>query len=175
MAAGPWMRGRRSRAETSTAASESVSRTEGRMRMTRYVVAAALAVAMASITIGAMQQKPSGAGLRAEIEALHADMTAAFSKDTASVAQFYTEDARILGGGQRFSGAAQVRTYWTQIPAGATWKLDIIDTGGSAAEPWVLGRSTLSRPGSPGSIVDYLSILRRGTDGKLRYHIDMYT
>ena len=141
------------------------------MRTLKYVVAAC-AIAVASVTVHA-QQKP--ANLRAEIEALHNEMTAALSKDAASVAQFYTADARVMGGGQRFSGAEQVKTYWSQIPSGATWKLEIIDTGGSAAEPWVLGRSTLSRAGSPGSIVDYLSILKRGADGKLRYHIDMYT
>ena len=136
----------------------------------------ALAVVVASVAIGARQQRPAAGGaLRAEIEARHGEMTAALAKDSVSVAQYYTEDARILGGGQRFTGAAQVRTYFGQIPAGATWKLEIIDTGGSAAEPWVLGRSTLGRAGSPGQVVDYLSILKRGADGKLRYHIDMYT
>jgi ketosteroid isomerase-like protein len=122
----------------------------------------------------AIQQKTAAAGLRAEVDALHAQMTAALSKDAASVAQFYTEDARVMGGGQRHAGAEQVKAYWSKIPAGATWKLDIIDIGGGPNDVWLLGRSTLSRTGSPASIVDYLSVLRRGSDGKLRYHIDMY-
>jgi hypothetical protein len=47
--------------------------------------------------------------------------------------------------------------------------------GGSAEEPWVLARSTLSRPGGSGMAVDYLAILRRDASGRLRYHIDMFT
>jgi ketosteroid isomerase-like protein len=151
------------------------------MKMTKCFAALMAVIAVFAVTVvvsakaTTAQQKPASSGLRAEIEALHAEMTAALGKDSASVARFYTDDARVLGGGQRFTGTAQVRTYFGQIPAGVTWTLEIIDLGGSPAEPWVLGRSTLGRAGSPGQVVDYLSILKRGADGKLRYHIDMYT
>jgi CubicO group peptidase (beta-lactamase class C family) len=114
-------------------------------------------------------------GLRTEVEGLHTVMMAAFREDPSSVSRFYTDDARILGGGRRYTGAEQVRTYFSQVPAGATWTLEIIDVGGGASEPWVLGRSTLGRAGAPGMTVDYLAILKRGADGRLRYHIDMFT
>lgn len=114
-------------------------------------------------------------GLRAEIEALHAEMMAAFREQPASVARYYTADARILGGGRRYSGTDDIRTYWSQVPAGATWALEIADVGGSAQEPWVLARSTLGRSGGPGMAVDYVAILRRDGAGRLKYHIDMFT
>jgi CubicO group peptidase (beta-lactamase class C family) len=65
-----------------------------------------------------------GTGLRAEVDTLHAEMLAAFRADHASVARFYTEDARILGGGRRYVGTDQVRAYFSQVPAGATWTLE---------------------------------------------------
>jgi CubicO group peptidase (beta-lactamase class C family) len=113
--------------------------------------------------------------LRAAVDALHAEMMAAFREEPASVARHYTADARILGGGRRFSGTDEILRYWSQVPAGATWELDIVDVGGSAEEPWVLGRFTLSRPGGPGMAVEYLAILRRDASGTLKYHIDMFT
>jgi CubicO group peptidase (beta-lactamase class C family) len=114
-------------------------------------------------------------GLRAEVEALHAEMQVAFREQPANVAHYYTTEARILGGGRRYSGAAQIVAYWSQIPAGATWTIEIVDVGGSALEPWVLARSTLGRSGGASMTVDYLAILRRGADGRLKYHIDMFT
>jgi hypothetical protein len=113
--------------------------------------------------------------LRAEIDALHAAMMAAFREGPSSVAGYYTADARILGGGRRYRGTEEVRAYWSQVPGGATWTLEVSDVGGSAEEPWVLARSTLSRPGGSGMAVDYLAILRRDASGRLRYHIDMFT
>jgi CubicO group peptidase (beta-lactamase class C family) len=113
--------------------------------------------------------------LRAEIDALHAAMMAAFREEPSSVAGYYTADARILGGGRRYRGTEEVRAYWSQVPGGATWTLEVADVGGSAEEPWVLARSTLSRPGGSGMAVDYLAILKRDASGRLRYHIDIFT
>jgi hypothetical protein len=121
------------------------------------------------------QVKIPPTALRAEIETLHLEMMTAFRGVPGDVARFYAEDARILGGGRRYTGTDQVRAYFSQVPAGANWSLEIIDVGGSANEPWVLGRSTLGRVGSPGMTVDYLAILRRGSDGRLRYRLDMFT
>ncbi|MCA1674919.1 MAG: beta-lactamase family protein [Actinobacteria bacterium] len=122
----------------------------------------------------AARQAPS-TGLRGEVETLHAEMMSAFRAQPTDVARYYTDGARILGGRRRYNGTEQVRAYFSQVPAGAEWTLEIVDVGGSAAEPWVLGRSTLGRPGTQGMTVDYLAILRRGADGSLRYHIDMFT
>lgn len=119
-------------------------------------------------------QTPSTA-LRKEVEALHSEMMSAFRDQPANVARYYTDDARILGGGRRYNGTEEVRAYFSQVAPGANWTLTIVDVGGSAAEPWVLGRSTLGRAGTEGMTVDYLAVLRRGADGRLRYHIDMFT
>lgn len=80
-----------------------------------------------------------------------------------------------FGWGRRYNGTEQVRAYFSQVPPGANWTLTIVDVGRSVAEPWVLGRSTLGRAGTQGMTVDDLAVLRRGADGRLRYHIDMFT
>jgi len=126
-------------------------------------------------SVAAASDRTPQAGLRAEIDALHAEMMAAFREQPANVARYYTADARILGGGRRYSGIDETRAYWSQVPAGARWELEIAEVGGSSEEPWVLGRSTLGRPGGPSMAVDYVAILRRGGDGRLKYHIDMFT
>jgi CubicO group peptidase (beta-lactamase class C family) len=114
------------------------------------------------------------AALEKELNALHAEMIAAFREQPSSVARFYTPDARIIGGGRRVSGD-QIAGYWAAMPTGATWTLEVLDFGGSRAEPWVLGRSTLQRDGGSSMVTDYVAILRRGADGRLRYHLDMFT
>ncbi|HEU0224610.1 MAG TPA: serine hydrolase [Steroidobacteraceae bacterium] len=114
-------------------------------------------------------------GLRGEVLALHAEMMSAFREEPANVARHYTDDARILGGGRRYHGTGEVRAYFSQVPPLAEWTLEIVDVGGSNDAPWVLGRSTLARAGTQGMTVDYLAILRRDADGRLRYHIDMFT
>ena len=95
-------------------------------------------------------------------------MMSASRDQPANVARYYTDDARILGGGRRYKGTEEVRTNFSQVPAGANWTLTIVDVGGSAAEPWVPGRSTLGRAGTQGMTVDYLAVLRRGAEGRLR-------
>ena len=50
--------------------------------------------------------------LHSEIAALDASMVAAFTRDPSSVAAFYTDDAAIIGGGQRYQGRAAVDEYW---------------------------------------------------------------
>jgi hypothetical protein len=117
---------------------------------------------------------PDRVALEKELNALHAEMIAAFREQPASVARFYTPGAQIIGGGRRVTGD-QIAGYWGSLPAGATWTLEMLDFGGSIAEPWVLGRSTLQRDGGNRMVTDYVAILRRGTDGRLRYHLDMFT
>lgn len=117
---------------------------------------------------------PTQSPLRTEIEALHTAMIAAFKDNPADVAKFYTADARIQGGGRVFTGEG-IAAYWGQVPRGASWKLEILDAGGSPDEPWLLGHSTLSRKGGAEMTTEYLAVLRRGADGKLRYRLDLFT
>ena len=122
----------------------------------------------------APQNRASSGELRAEIEALHTEMVAAFRENPENVARYYARNARIIGGGRMWSGD-EIQSYWSQVPAGASQTLEILDAGGAPNEPWVLGRSTLGRPGGPAMTTTYLAILRREPDGKLKYYLDMFT
>jgi len=120
--------------------------------------------------------------LRQELERVNAEMAATFNRgDYLGAARFYTDDAQIIGPGNvRVTGRAAVDRYWASIPSGATWRLDVIEVGGSYASPWQLGRSTLVIPSrDPGgasntSVVDFVAIWRRQPDRTLKLYIDMY-
>ena len=115
------------------------------------------------------------AALRAEIEALNASMVSAFKKEPSSVARYYHDDARILGGGTRATGRQQVDAYWAGATMFADWKLEVIQVGGHRDHPWLLGRSTLTGKSGRTMVTDFVGVLRRGPDGALRYLVDMYT
>lgn len=124
--------------------------------------------------IGPPATPTPGNSLKSEVDALHAEMVAAFKREPASVARFYTDDASILGGGQRSVGRAQVNKYWSEGPMPTDWALETLEVGGEAQAPWVRGRSTLSGEGGRRMVTDFVAILKRQADGRLRYYIDMY-
>jgi CubicO group peptidase (beta-lactamase class C family) len=72
------------------------------------------------------------ASLRSEVDALHAAMIAAFKRDPASVARFYTDDAQIIGMGMHRSGREQVNAYWGQRQASLPHR-PLYFRGGAAA------------------------------------------
>jgi ketosteroid isomerase-like protein len=117
-----------------------------------------------------------------ELSAINAEMAATFNRgDYLGAARFYTDDAQIIGaGGVRVTGRAAIDRYWTSIPAGSTWRLDVLDAGGGRNAPWQLGRSTLVMPSRGGSgetntsVVDFLGVWKRQPDGTLKLYIDMY-
>ena len=111
--------------------------------------------------------------LKDEITALHRDMVAAFKQDPASVARFYTDDATIMGGGSRAAGRDQIDAYWTGF-SGREWSVEVLEVGGDSQSPWVRGRSTLGSPGGPRMVTEFIGILKRGADGRLRFYVDMY-
>lgn len=112
--------------------------------------------------------------LEQEVRALHVAMVGAYKRDPASVARFYTDDASIMGGGARALGREQVDRYWREGPGGAEWTLEVLEVGGDAKSPWVRGRSTLASPSGRRMVTDYVGILKRGSDGQLRFYIDIY-
>lgn len=112
--------------------------------------------------------------LKTEVDALHAEMIAAFKSEPASVARFYTDDASIMGGGQRAVGRVQVDQYWSQGPMPTDWVLETLEVGGDSQSPWVRGKSTLVGQGGRRMVTDFVAILRRQPDGRLKYYIDMY-
>lgn len=113
--------------------------------------------------------------LTSEIDSLHAAMVAAFKRNPVSVAQFYTDDAKIIGMGMHRSGRAEVEAYWSQSIGPTDWILEALEVGGTRNEPWLLGRSTIVGSGGRRMVTDFLAILQRGPDGKLRYRIDLFT
>jgi ketosteroid isomerase-like protein len=118
---------------------------------------------------------PAGAQapLRREVQALFSDMTAAFKVNPASVAKFYTDDAMIAGGRLRVTGREAVDKYWSGVSGYTDWKLELIDVG-DGTTPWVRGISTLVSSSGRNSVTEFLGLLKRGADGKLRFHVDMY-
>jgi ketosteroid isomerase-like protein len=120
--------------------------------------------------------------IRRELAEVNAEMAATFNRgDYLGAARFYSDDAQIIGaGGVRVTGRPAIDRYWTSIPAGSTWRLDVLDAGGSRNSPWQLGRSTLVTPSRAGdgttntSIVDFLAVWKRQADGALKLYIDMY-
>lgn len=120
--------------------------------------------------------------IRRELAAVNAAMAATFNRgDYVGAARFYADDAQIIGaGGVRVTGRQGIDRYWTSIPPGATWRLDVLDAGGSRDSMWQLGRSTLVTPSRNGdgttntSIVDFLGVWKRQPDGTLKMYIDMY-
>ena len=114
------------------------------------------------------------ASLKAEIDALNAQMTAAFAKDPGSVAAFYADDSLVLGGGQRFQGRSAVDGYWKGTTGFTSWTLETIEVGGPVNAPWYYGRSVLTGSGGRTSIVHYIGLLRRDASGALKFKADLF-
>ena len=123
----------------------------------------------------------SNDGIRREVEAVNRAMEEAFNRgDLVGVARFYADDARIMGPrGEIVQSRERLDRYWAGIRNmnPRSWKLDVIEVGGSRDEPWQLGRSTLVT-GTAGqeqsSITDFIVLWRRQADGQLRIYIDLY-
>ncbi|MCA1585474.1 MAG: nuclear transport factor 2 family protein [Acidobacteria bacterium] len=115
------------------------------------------------------------AALRAEVEALNAAMVSAFKTNPATVADFYSDDARIMGGGQAYQGRQEIAAYWAQATMFVDWTLEIIEVGGSSDAPWQLGRSVLTGKSGRTMETHFVGILERQPDGRLKFKLDMFT
>ena len=129
---------------------------------------------MTALTIASSAPLTAQQSLKAEIEALNKAMVDAFLKDPASVAKYYTDDARILGGGSRSIGRAAIDEYWRGATMFADWKLEVLEVGGDKHSPWQHGRSTIVSKSGRTMITEFVGILKRQPDGQLRFYIDMY-
>ncbi len=110
--------------------------------------------------------------IRREVETLLSDMITAFKANPASVAKYYTDDAMIAGGRLRVTGRDAVDKYWGGVSGFSDWKLELIEVG-DGTTPWVRGVSTLVGA-ERNSVTEFLGLLKRGADGKLRFYVDMY-
>lgn len=117
--------------------------------------------------------------LRAEVEALNAAMVAAFNKDPSAVARFYADSARIVGPRRAtVRGRADIDRYWAGIRKPATWTLEVVEVGGSRAEAYQIGVSSLASTGAGGRqgsyVCDFVVIWKRQSDGTLLIALDLY-
>lgn len=119
--------------------------------------------------------QPPAATLRADVDALNARMVAAFKRDPASVAAFYTDHAAIIGAGQRHQGRAGVDAYWKGATMFTDWSLETLETGGHPDAPWQYGRSVIN--GQSGRTMEtyFVGLLRRQQDGELKFQVDAFT
>jgi len=113
------------------------------------------------------------ATLREDVESLLTAMVAAFKTEPASVARFYTDDASILGGGQRAVGRAEIDRYWREATMFTDWNLEVLEVGGEGRTPWVRGRSTFHGRSGRMMVTEFVGLLKRQPDG-LRFYVDMY-
>jgi uncharacterized protein (TIGR02246 family) len=117
------------------------------------------------------------AALRREVEQLNRGMEDAVNRgDLKAAAAFYADDAIVRTSSQIVAqGRKQVDAYFTGIAHAKSWKLDVIQVGGTRDNPWQVGRSTLVH-GQPehSSVVQFLVIWRRQADGRLRVALDYY-
>jgi len=124
---------------------------------------------------GRARQQPDSPALRMEIDALNAQMVAAFKRDPAAVATFYEDAAAIIGGGQRHQGRAPVDAYWKGGTMFSDWTLETLETGGPADAPWQYGRSVVH--GRTGRAMEtfFIGLLRRQPSGELKFQVDAFT
>jgi ketosteroid isomerase-like protein len=119
------------------------------------------------------------AELRREIETLNREMTAAFNRgDMKAVAAFYADNSVVRHAtAVAANGRQQIDAYWAGIKDAKSWALDV--RGVTPAEGTNLvyqtGKSTLVS-GSPAhtSIVGFLVVWQRQSDGKLKIILDYY-
>jgi ketosteroid isomerase-like protein len=120
-------------------------------------------------------QDHTDAALRTEIDALNAAMVTAFKRDPAAVAAFYTDDAAIIGGGQRHQGRAAVDAYWKNASMFKEWTLETIETGGPRDVPWQYGRSVIVGQSGRRMETYFLGLLQRQPSGELKFRADVFT
>jgi ketosteroid isomerase-like protein len=119
-------------------------------------------------------EKSAEARLRAEADTLMAAMVAAFKRDPASTARFYTDDARMVGGGMRTVGRQQINGYWSGVTGFRNWTLQVLAVGGEPNAPWAVGRSVLEGQDGRKMTTEFIGVLKRGADGRLQFYLDMY-
>jgi uncharacterized protein (TIGR02246 family) len=129
------------------------------------------------LLLSLLQATTDTAALRREVEQLNRGMEEAVNRgDLKAAAAFYADDAIVRTAGQIVAqGRKQVDEYFTGIAHAKSWKLDVIQVGGTRDNAWQVGRSTLVH-GQPErtSVVQFLVIWQRQRDGKLRVALDYY-
>lgn len=113
-------------------------------------------------------------GLRGEIESLNQAMLAAFKSTPASVAVFYTDDAAVIGAGQRHQGRAAIDAYWASNTMFKAWTIEVLEHGGPNDAPWQYGRSVVTGQSGRSMETYFIGLLLRQASGQLRFRADVF-
>jgi ketosteroid isomerase-like protein len=140
----------------------------------------AAATAFVSSANAAQAQPGSRDAMRREVESRTRAMSAAFARaDMRAVAAFYADDGEIYTpGGAVIRGRRAIDRFWDHVQHPKSWTMTTILFGGSTDEPHQLVESELVHEDDASrsvSRVYCLFIWQRGTDGKLRVRVDMFT
>jgi ketosteroid isomerase-like protein len=141
-------------------------------RILRGVLAAQLLLSSAAL---AQRDTP----LWREVEALNRDMAAAFNRgDMKAVGAFYADNAVVRDGyALNAAGRQQVDAYWAGIKGAKSWALEVrgVTPGENTNLVYQTGKSTLVS-GTPErtSVVGFLVVWQRQSDGKLKIILDYY-
>lgn len=142
----------------------------------RYACALLIAFASSS-ALAQPTPAPDTSALFREVEQLNRGMEAAFNRgDLRGAASFYADDAIVrTARGIVAQGRAALDQYFLDISDPKSWKLDVIQVGGTRDMAYQVGRSTLVH-GNPErtSVVQFLVIWKRQTNGQLRIMLDYY-
>ena len=137
----------------------------------------ALLALVALAPVARAQAPADTAALRREVEQVARAMEDAVARgDLKGAASYYADDAIVrTARGIVAQGREGVDKYFMGIAGAKSWKLDVNQVGGTADAPWWVGRSTLVH-GTPErqSVVQFLVLLKRQPDGKLRVVLDYY-
>lgn len=122
---------------------------------------------------------PARAAIWNEVKALNDSMVAAFNRgDKLAVARFYADNARMAGGGgPETAGRAAIDRYWTRGQGPGSWRLEVLDVGGSANLAYQVGRSHLtSGTGATARtyVTNFVVVWERQAGGGLRITYDLY-
>lgn len=143
--------------------------------MRRAIATLAAALVLLPTTLAAQRDTE----LWREVETLNREMTAAFNRgDMKAVAAFYADNSVVRHAtGVAANGRQQVDAYWAGFKNAKSWALEVRGVTAAANTNLIYqtGKSTLVS-GSPEhtSIVGFLVVWQRQSDGRLKIILDYY-
>jgi ketosteroid isomerase-like protein len=149
------------------------------MRVSRFrlVQVVGLLVVSAQPLVAQRPASTDTVALRGEIEQLNRGMEAAVNRgDLLAAAAFYADDATVrTANGVDARGRGAIDGYFQGLANAKSWKLDLIQVGGTRDVAYEVGKSTLVH-GQPErtSIVYFVVVWKRQPNGQLKIILDYY-
>ena len=144
------------------------------------IVALGLSSPSAAGAQGAAQH-PADPALVGEIRALNDSMVATLARgDMAGIARFYADDGRLVGPRRAtVRGRAEIDRYWTSLLGAKSWRLEVLEVGGTRDAAYQVGISRLTTAAPDGReqthVSEFVVIWKRQADGSLKIALDLYT